>query len=199
MKIFTTLLLTGFLAFSLHAQKPSGSVALTSFNAVPRGAQVLLTWNPEKHGVVTYQLEKSKNGNDYVAFSEVQGAMTITEFFETDFQPYQGLSYYRLRLNNADGTVSYSNVVPVKYNEKGEPVSPVAAEADASGTTASPEQSVLVIVRNAAGEEFYSKVEVESNGNPVECKDPDPELSKGTYTIVGCSEQDLYCKQILVK
>lgn len=195
-RFLLTLALAGTLALPVFAQSTSSQLALTSFNAIPRGQQVLLSWNPDKAGVLSYQLEKSKNGNDYVSFGEVQGTQNITEFLETDFQPYAGLSYYRLRLTDASGAVSYSNVVPVKYNENGEAVSPVASEYPA---TLTPEQEVLVVVRNAAGEEFYSKVEVETSGNPMQCKDGDPTLNSGTYTIVGCSDQQFYCKQMIVQ
>ena len=194
MRILLSLILATGLSLSAMAQQ--STVTNTSFNAIARGAQVLLTWNPEKNTVVAYDLEKSKNGSEFVSFGKVEGTTKTVEFIETDFEPYQGLSYYRLKLTNADGSISYSNVVPVKYNEQGEAVNPVAVEQAAR--TAS-DQSLLVIVRNAKGEEFYSKVEIATAGNPVECTDPDPFLTVGTYTIIGCSDQNFYSKQMLVK
>lgn len=197
MRFFASLILSACFALTLRAQQPSGTVSVTSFNAVPRGEQVFLSWNPEKPGIESYELEKSKNGSEFIAFGQVQGATDITEFFETDYQPFEGLSYYRLRVTGTDGSISFSNIVPVKYNENGQGVSPVAAAAD--GNNASAGHSVLVVVRNSSGEEFYSKVDLENRGNPVECKDTDPNLIIGTYIIVGCSDQDLYCKEMLVK
>ena len=195
MRFFFLIALSAALSFSLGAQQISSSASLTSFNAVPREKQVLLSWNPDQTGVKEYQLEKSKNGADFVPFGKVQGAEAETEFLETDFSPFDGLSYYRLRLVSGDGAVSYSNVVPVKY-ENGNAVSPLG------GATYFPNEknrSVLVVVRNASGDEYYSKVDVQSAGDPVECKDPEPLLAMGTYTIVACSEQELYSKQLEVK
>ena len=50
-----------------------------------------------------------------------------------------------------------------------------------------------------SGDEYYSKIEISSAGDPVECSNADPNLTLGTYTIIGCSEQELYSKQLLVK
>lgn len=193
MRIFLSLVFAAVISVSAFAQQPL--VTNTSFNAIARGAQVLLSWNPEKNQTVSYQLEKSKNGSDFISFGQVEGSQNVNEFLETDFEPYEGLSWYRLKVTSSDGTVGYSNVVPVKYNDKGEAVSPVPV----GQQNHSSDQSMLVIVRNAHGEEFYSKVEVANEGNPVECTDPDPVLSTGTYTIIGCSDQNFYSRQMVVK
>ncbi len=199
MRLLLSFLVVGSFAMTLHAQVETSSVTLTSFNAVPREKQVLLSWNPEPVGVTNYQLEKSKNGSDFLVFGTVQGADMDMEFIETDFTPFSGLSYYRLKLISNDGSISYSNIVPVKYGLNGLPTSPTSSQTDGIGSSTQHDKSILVIVRNAGGDEFYSKVEVESNGDPVTCKDGDPTLALGTYTIVGCSDQDLYAKQIEVK
>lgn len=197
MRLLFSLTLASFLALPAFAQTPAPNAKMTSLNAVPREKQVLLSWTPENMDVKSYQIEKSKNGSDFVMFSTVEGSAAQTEFLETDFTPFTGLSYYRITATAVDGSVLYSNVVPVKYGENGSPVSPVPATA--YNENSSHDKSVLVIVRSSGGDEFYSKVEVQSSGNPVQCKDPDPTLAKGTYTIVGCSEQDLYSRQMIVQ
>ncbi len=193
--LFTIALFSSF-AVSLMAQSQAGSLALTSLNAVPRGSQVLISWNPDKQGVITYSVERSKNGSDFVKFSEVEGGNTALEFLETDYTPLTGTSYYRVSATDEDGFVTYSNVVPVKYSANGTTASPV----NTSNTTSTQkDKAVLMIVRGSNGEEYYSKVDVENVGDPVQCSDPDPTLAVGTYTIVGCSEQALYAKQLIVK
>lgn len=194
MRFILSLVLALSLSVSAFAQQ--AAISNTSFNAIARGPQVMLTWNPGTTEVVSYQLEKSKNGSDFIAFGQIEGTTKLLEFIETDFQPFEGLSYYRLKLTLSNGTVGYSNTVPVKYNSAGEPVSPVAVEKE---KTSSADESVLVVVRNSSGEEFYSKVDIANEGNPVECTVLDPVLSAGTYTIIGCSDQNYYSKQMLVK
>lgn len=188
--------LFGTLSVSAFGQSPQ--VDLTSLNAVPRGAQVLISWNPEHDHVLSYHVERSKNGTDFVPFSDVQGTDQQLEFLETDFTPLEGLSYYRITATLDNGQELHSNIVPVKFSVSGNATSPVPADATGVKNNFS-EKAVLVVVRNKDGDEYYSKVEVESTGDPVEVKDLDPVLAQGTYMIVGCSEQQLYSKQLIVK
>jgi hypothetical protein len=192
MRLFLSLAFAGSTVISLHSQQ---TISLTSFNAVAREKQVLLSWNEEMSGIQTYELEKSKNGVDFVEFGNMQGSSINIEYLETDFNPYEGLSYYRLKLVSEDGSSSYSNIVPVKYDENGNPVSPIPTEA----TAVTKDKSVLVVLRSASGDEYYSKINVASEGDPVECVNPDPVLNHGTYTIIGCSDQQLYSKQLVVQ
>jgi|SRR5665213_746239 len=194
MKSFLTFIVASSLVFSLSAQQ-TATISLTSFNAVAREKQVVLSWNPEVAGIQTYELQKSKNGVDFVAFGNMQGGTIDLEYLETDFNPFDGLSYYRLKLITEDGNATFSNIVPVKYDTDGNPVSPVPV----AQTEISKDSAILVIVRSAAGDEYYSKVKVTSAGDPVECFNADPNLSHGTYTIVGCSEQELYAKQLVIQ
>ncbi len=191
MRFLLTLALFSTLTFSVNAQTKEAAT-ITSLNAVPRGTQVLLSWNPDKKDIVGYKVERSKNGSEFEMFSEVQGSDQPVEFIETDFTPLAGLSYYRLSARLKDGRVVYSNVVPVKFSANGNAASPV------QGNTTENEKGVLIIVRSAMGDEYYSKVDVENANDPIQCKDANPVLAQGTYTIVACSEQELYSKQIII-
>ena len=188
--------LTLALVLSVSALAQNNKISVTSFNAIARGKQVLLSWDQSTGTSANYSLEKSRNGSDFTDFGNVQGAAVNVQYMETDFAPFDGLSYYRLRVTESDGSVSFSNIVPVKYTENMVPVSPVDVDDNAR---VSSDNSMLVIVLNSAGDEFYSKVKIASDGNPVECNNPDPALNTGTYTIVGCSDQQFYARQMLVK
>ncbi|MDQ3111169.1 MAG: hypothetical protein M3R17_14855 [Bacteroidota bacterium] len=196
MRLLFTIVIVSSLSFSTIAQTADQQVTMTTLNAVPRNNQVLISWNPEQNNIVSYHVERSKNGTDFVAFSQVEGTNGPFEFLETDFTPFNGLSYYRISATSTEGTILYSNIVPVKFSAEGNSASPLPSTA--TGNNTQKEKSILIIVRNKDGNEFYSKVEVENAGDPVQCKDPEPFLAKGTYTIVGCSEQELYSKQIIV-
>ncbi|HLG03643.1 MAG TPA: hypothetical protein VI731_08620, partial [Bacteroidia bacterium] len=193
MRSIFTILLAGYSCLLPAVTETNITVSMTSFNALPRGKQVLLSWTPELKGVQTYYLEKSNNGIDYKQLSEVQGSDVVTEFFETDFTPFEGVSYYRIRFKDAENSIRLSNAVPVKFNEKGEPVSPVVTHSKTAN------KQKLIIVRNIDGNEYYSKVEISWSENLLEAVLADPELLKGTYTIVAASDQLLYSRQFVVK
>jgi hypothetical protein len=66
-------------------------------------------------------------------------------------------------------------------------------------TAASNQGPVLIVVRNNAGQEYYSKVEVTSDSDPLLATDLEQRLAAGTYTIVSSSVQEYYSKQVTVK
>lgn len=169
------------------------SVSITSFNAIANGQKVMLSWSNDIAGVLYYEVEKSKNGNDYTTIAKIEPGAQAKDFIETDFTPYDGLSWYRVKIVTEAGDILFSNVVPVKYLA-GNPVSPAPLK---SGSVY--ENPVIVVVRDAQGEEHYSKVSIEKTGDPLEGKDLEQRLNNGAYIIVSCSEQAFYCKQLYIK
>lgn len=92
-------------------------VKLVSFEANSNGERIDINW-----ATVTeinnnfFTIEKSKDLKNWEVVSNVSGAgnsNTTIEYFEVDYSPYQGVSYYRLKQTDYDGAFSYSNVVPV--------------------------------------------------------------------------------------
>ncbi len=41
---------------------------------------------------------------------------TLRDYAETDYQPYTGTSYYRLKQTDKNGVFTYSSIVPVNFN-----------------------------------------------------------------------------------
>jgi len=182
--------------FSVRATEISGTQdgSVTNLVATPLESHVLLSWTTTTVGIDIYELERSKNGIDYLTISRIEPGSVNTEFMETDFQPLDGMSYYRIKVIDAEGNITYSNATPVKY-KAGSPVSPSTAK-----TTAAANQGpVLIVVRNNAGQEYYSKVEVTSDSDPLLATDLEQRLAAGTYTIVSSSVQEYYSKQVTVK
>ena len=167
---------------------------ITSLTATPLDSHVLLSWTTTGSSIEVYELERSRNGIDYATISRVEPGSVNTEFMETDFQPIDGMSYYRIKVIDAEGNITYSNATPVKY-KAGAPVSPTPGRVSAASNNG----PVLIVVRNSAGEEYYSKVEVTSEADPLLATDLEQRLAAGTYTIVSSSVQEYYSKQITVK
>jgi hypothetical protein len=184
------------ISLSVSAKEVSGTQdgSVTDLVATPLDSHVLLSWTTTKIGIDIYELERSKNGIDFATISRIEPGSVNTEFMETDFQPLDGMSYYRIKVIDAEGNISYSNATPVKY-KAGSPVSPAVGKS-ASATDHSP---VLIVVRNNAGQEYYSKVEVTSDSDPLLATDLEARLAAGTYTIVSSSVQEYYSKQVTVK
>lgn len=179
-------------AKAIYGSVQDGSV--TNLVATPLDSHVLLSWTTTAAGIEVYELERSKNGIDYTTVSRIEPGSVNTEFMETDFAPLEGMSFYRIKVIDAESNITFSNAVPVKY-KAGSPVTPSPGKT----TAADNEGPVLIVVRSNTGEEFYSKVQLTSNVDPLTAKDLEERLAAGTYTIVSCSVQEYYSKQITVK
>lgn len=183
-------------AFTADATGTNGTQDgfVTSLTATPLDSHVLLSWSTTGSSIDIYELERSRNGIDFATIARIEPGSVNTEFMETDFQPLDGMSYYRIKVIDAEGNITFSNATPVKY-KAGSPVSPVSNKSVSSSS----QGPVLIVVRNNAGEEYYSKVEVTSDSDPLLATDLEARLTSGTYTIVSSSVQEYYSKQVTVK
>jgi hypothetical protein len=184
-----------FTALTVNAKENASTQdgAVTNLVATPLDSHVLLSWTTTATGIEVYELERSKNGIDYTTISRVEPGSVNTEFIETDFTPLEGMSFYRIKVIDAEGNITYSNASPVKY-VAGSPASPAPVR-----STVTNEGPVLIVVRNNAGVESYSKVTITNDSDPLLAEDLEERLAAGTYTIISSSVQAYYSKQITVK
>lgn len=65
-----------------------------------------------------FTVQKSKDGTNWVDLGDVQGAVNSSTFIDYEFlddKPYNGLSYYRIRLTDLDGFTDFSDVLTITY------------------------------------------------------------------------------------
>ena len=205
--------MTSFGPFAL-ASKTSANplpIELLSFDAELNGEQVDLNWVTSSEVNNDYfTIERSKNGIDFEPIQEVDGSGTsyVTNHYNTvDVQPYDGVSYYRLKQTDYDGKFTVSDIIPIEYhktkivdlNAYPNPVMQGSnVYVNAAGFEAGEE--VLIIVRDLLGKEYYSKVVVTNDqGEFIEVFDVFNKLSKGTYLIIGSSNQKHYSKKLIIQ
>ncbi len=94
-------------------------VDLLSFTASQTENSILLTWQTATELNNDYfTIERSQNGIHYEAIGKVQGYGTTNEQQDYEFadnNPLQGLSYYRLRQTDFDGTIEIFRPVSVVF------------------------------------------------------------------------------------
>ena len=140
------ILLTAFTANSTSTSATQDGF-VTCLTATPLDSHVLLSWTTTGSAIDVYELERSKNGIDFATISRVEPGSVNAEFMETDFQPLDGMSYYRIKVIDSEGNITFSNATPVKF-KSGAPVSCTPGK-----TTAAANQGpVLIVVRNNAGQ-----------------------------------------------
>lgn len=97
-------------------------VELLYFNADYRGEGVDLEWATASEKNNRYfTVERSSNGLDFEDLFEQKGQSKSTEkitYRQKDGEPLNGISYYRLRQTDTDGTIHYSGIQAVEIDRK---------------------------------------------------------------------------------
>lgn len=98
---------------------PALPVELMEFNAAPSGASVNLDWSTASEiNNSHFELQKSDNGENWVTIASVEGAgnsTTFNNYWTTDYSPYSGVNYYRLKQVDYNGDYEYSKVKTIKF------------------------------------------------------------------------------------
>ena len=182
-------------------------VTLLSFDAKPNGNVVDVKWTTASEFNSDYvMVQRSKDGNNFVDVAKVnasENSSTIKNYSTIDYEPYNDISYYRLKQVDNNGMFTYSDLAAVKFNNADAiSVYPNPAESGKAINVSISGQNgkeVLVVIRDLPGREFYSKVILISNDKEVIAIDPSGKLSSGIYFIVATSDNNIYEKKMVIK
>ena len=96
-------------------------IELVEFEARPNGDQVDLTWVTASEINSDYFLiEKTQDGTNFTEVAKVEAANfsnNTLNYSSVDLNPYEGLSYYRLKEVDNDGQFEYSELRPVQFSK----------------------------------------------------------------------------------
>ena len=117
-----TITWNGLYSFSDFTANGNGSplpISLINFDAQPVLENIELTWTTASETNNDYfKIERSIDGVNFASFALIDGAgnnNTILNYKAMDFEPYEGLSYYRLMQIDFDGKFEYSDVKAVNF------------------------------------------------------------------------------------
>lgn len=92
-------------------------IELVAFDAVCNGRQVDVNWSTaSERNNELFTIEAGRDGVHFEPVGEMAGAGNSTMMLHyawTDHRPMNGISYYRLKQTDTDGTYTYSATVPV--------------------------------------------------------------------------------------
>ena len=154
-----------------------------------------------------FTLEKSVDAKNWEVVTYTQGAGNsnqLINYLEVDYQPYKGISYYRLKQTDFDGSYKYFDIVPVKmvntdsidiavYPNPVEHLQTVTVEHSFNNN-----QEVLVVLRDIQGKEFYSKVHLSSSNNKLIGIPIDYQIPSGVYFVIATSENKIFSKKLII-
>jgi hypothetical protein len=108
-------------------------VDLISFSAVNNNNNVNVSWSTANEiNMNAYEVQRSIDGSAFSTIGTIssRNSLSVTQYNFTDNNPFNGASYYRLKMNGASGYVKYSAIAAVQVSNN-KPISiypnPVAA------------------------------------------------------------------------
>jgi hypothetical protein len=154
-----------------------------------------------------FTIERSKDALTWEDVLRTQGAGNSNvniEYFESDYNPHEGVSYYRLKQTDFDGNFEYFNIVPVKVDlsDKGEMnlfPNPLKRGDELNITLEGIKEDVLIVIRDAKGQEFYSKAQIHYENNQLIAVPISVDIPAGFYIVTASSENQIYSQKLLIK
>jgi hypothetical protein len=187
-------------------------IELVSFEANVNDDRVDIVWVTSTEINNDYfTIERSidaKNWEEILTISGAGNSNQTQDYFEVDYEPLTGLSYYRLKQTDYNGKFEYFNIVPVKFEEE------VSSENGTINLFPSPvragetvniefkdiyEEELLIVMRDIKGREFYSKMIMNIEDGKLIGVPIDSSIPSGVYLITAASENQLYSQKLIVK
>jgi Secretion system C-terminal sorting domain/G8 domain len=154
-----------------------------------------------------FSIDKTKDNIHFEPAAYVKGAgnsTNVLHYSTTDLQPYDGVSYYRLKQTDFNGAYSYYSLQMVEkgasssFNLNLFPNPGSIREVNLSIQSESGKE-VLVVVYDITGREAFSTIKVtERNGENVFALDPNGKLEKGIYFVIGTSDKRMESKKLII-
>lgn len=186
-------------------------VELTKFIANYNDPNVDVEWATSSEINNNYfMVERSTDGINFEEFDRIDGAGNSTQALEysvVDYEPYTGVSYYRLTQVDYDGKSTASNIVAVN-NEEGDAVemsisvfpNPASRNSDISVKLEGfKNREVLCSLVDAYGVEIYSFVVISEFHDTYVISSSALPLTPGVYFVRGSVDETLFAQKLVVQ
>ena len=183
-------------------------IELLLFEAHLSDEQVELQWATESERNNDYfEIQKSANGVSFETVLTANGqeySNSRIDYYEVDYEPYSGKSYYRLKQVDINGNSNYSNIVPV-FNETSHSFVSVCPNpvSDLEETKirihGARGQEILLVLRDVSGKEFYSKASIMDQDDQLIAFPYDQNIPPGVYLITATTLDEIYSQKIIIQ
>ena len=183
-------------------------IELLSFSAKLEGKQVAVNW--ETASEINNDFFTAERSVDNVSFKQIAyvpgsgTSFSSLNYSIIDEHPESGVSYYRLKQTDFDGTFEYSKILVIE-NES-EPLGDFSLYPNPSTDGKfvldfkdQAKEDVLLILYSAMGEIVYSKTIVVEDGDSLVAVQLSESIVPGIYLIVGTSNNELFRKKLVVR
>ena len=97
-------------------------IRFIKFNVSNENNTAILNWTIAQNGVLKYEIERSYDGNVFNAVKHINATNvngTASYNFKDDYVLTSNIIYYRIKVVEANGIVSYSNIEKINNNNNG--------------------------------------------------------------------------------
>lgn len=207
-KFLFSLVLLKFALFTSPAGKAPALISAESLNfgALYDGKKVVVSWKNAagERSFDYFTIERSKDGVNFMSAVMIKGAGKLSglvDYMDVDYNPFSGISYYRLKRTDYSGESSFSEAIPVNFQfTKDGNIEPFTNKLpDASELKDLENKSVLVLLKDPAGQEFISKIRVSIDNEHLYVVDSKGSLNPGTYRVIASSCNRLCSQELIVR
>ena len=184
-------------------------VQLLDFSVQANGDQVEIDWSTASEINNDYfTIERSKDGKIIELVDVIAGAGNSSaqrNYSANDDEPYDGLSYYRLKQTDFDGMEKIYDWMSVNFVNSlfGFSVYPnpgTTKETTFIQLKNQEAEEVLVVVRDLTGRTAYSKIVItDMSGETIIAVDPSNELKPGIYMITATSNDKVFNQRLVIQ
>lgn len=139
-------------------------IKLISFTGYHTGAVNELQWKASTTSATTFTVQRSANGRDFenIGNSNAPANTTDKTFSLTDNNLKDSKYYYRLQMKEADGQITYSNIVVLISNKDGLEItsfypSPLTGSTGYLNITSAKSQKLQVVITDVAGHQLSTQ------------------------------------------
>ena len=168
--IVTAAAVTNFSPFTLASSTSNNPlpIELLSFDATPSGDDVIIEWVTATEVNNDYfTAERSADGIIFEAIETAVGAgnsIRKIQYETMDADPLKGVSYYRLKQTDYDGSYSYSQVEQVDYSSESNTTIFASNENIQINASSEHSERIEITIRDASGRIVHSETWMKSIG-----------------------------------
>jgi hypothetical protein len=170
---------------------------LLSFTATLSDNKVNVNWSTANEvNVGGYEIQRSVNGKDFMPISMVQAenAGSTKQYAYTDPRAVAGTSYYRLKMNDKDGSYKYSQIATIKNSIVGISLYPNPVRSNVTIQHESADKGATVSIVGMSGKQLIS---VNLLPGAVQTTIEAAKLAPGVYMVVYTNNGQKHTKQFI--
>jgi len=181
-------------------------IELLNFDAQINADQVEIKWTTASETNNDYfTIEKTKDGNSYETVAIVDGAGNSIErrdYSSLDNNPYKGLSYYRLKQTDYDGSFEYSKHIAINYRLKNHLniyPNPLINRTFYLKLDGISEKKLEIRLINSMGSTVFStSIQLEEETNPIRITLPE-HIARGIYYLIGSNNDEVIQQKLVIE